>query len=112
MPGLPALYVLKRINTILRFLRQWYSIVIITSINGTPSDLGLMVRKEMRGLAVTLQGIQKRLPGQVLLLQELYWKKNQKVCNRQSVMEPNPASQPCGVSMKESPNNILYLYGQ
>ena len=86
MPGLPALYVLKRINTILRFLRQWYSIVIITSINGTPSDLGLMVRKEMCGLAVTLHGTHKRLPGQVWWLPELYWKKNPKVCNRQSIV--------------------------
>ena len=39
----------------------------------------------MRGIAVTLGGTQKRLSGQVLLLQELYWKKNQRVCSRQPV---------------------------
>lgn len=40
----------------------------------------------MRGLAVTWKGNQQRLPGQVLLLQELFWKKNQRVCARQTVM--------------------------
>lgn len=79
MAGLSSLYVLKRINAMLRFLRQWNSLVVVTSFRFPPTNRGILVRRESRRIAVSLGAQRFLLPARVLMVQEAFPRKNQLV---------------------------------
>ncbi|KAK8805133.1 hypothetical protein WA588_000077, partial [Blastocystis sp. NMH] len=75
--GLSSLYVLKRINAMLRFLRQWNSLVVVTSFLFPPTNRGILVRREPRRIAVSLGSQRFLLPVRVTMVQEAFPRKNQ-----------------------------------
>ena len=77
VPGLSSLYVLKRINAMLRFFKQNQSFVVLSAINQLPSEAGVLVASQSRRVAVTFAGRRRLLPLRVQLVQEVFWKRNQ-----------------------------------
>ena len=75
--GLSSLYVLKRINAMLRFFKQNQSFTVLTSINQLPTEVGVLVSNQSRRVAVTLARHRRLLPIRVHLVQEVFWKRNQ-----------------------------------
>ena len=75
--GLSSLYVLKRINAMLRFFKQNQSYAVLTSINQLPTEVGVLVSHQSRRVAVTFARRRRLLPIRVHLVQEVFWKRNQ-----------------------------------
>lgn len=77
--GLPSLYVLKRVNAILRFFKQWRSVGIVTTVDEAPREIGVVIGDSKRRVAVTLRGVTRMTRAEVRVVEEVFWKKNQKV---------------------------------
>lgn len=84
--GLPSLYVLKRINTIIRYLKQYNSFVVVTNINKTPSESALLVRNQRCRVRVVFQEKTLDTNLSVMFTEEVLWKKNQRV-NRNAIYQ-------------------------
>ena len=61
----------------LRFLRQWNSLVVVTSFLFPPTNRGILVRREPRRIAVSLGSQRFLLPVRVTMVQEAFPRKNQ-----------------------------------
>ena len=81
VPGLPSLYVLKRINTILRFFKQFNSYTVVSAYNQPPLDVGLVVRNESRRVGIIWNHNHYTTKATVMLEEEVFWKKNQCINN-------------------------------
>lgn len=81
VPGLPSLYVLKRINTILRFFKQFNSYTVVSAYNQPPLDVGLVVRNESRHVGIIWNHNHYTTKATVMLEEEVFWKKNQCINN-------------------------------
>ena len=75
--GLSSLYVLKRINAMLRFFKQNQSFVVLSAINQRPLDVGVLIANRLCRVAVTLDHRRRSLPLRVQLVQEVFWRRNQ-----------------------------------
>ncbi|KAK8817052.1 hypothetical protein WA556_002950, partial [Blastocystis sp. ATCC 50177/Nand II] len=77
--GLPSLYVLKRVNAILRFFKQWRSVGVVTRVNEAPMDVGVVIGDGVRRVGVMLGGQHRMTAAEVRVVEEVFWKKNQKI---------------------------------
>lgn len=84
--GLPSLYVLKRINTIIRYLKQYNSFVVITNINKPLLESALIVRNQQCQVRVVFQEKTLATNLYVRVSEEVLWKKNQRV-NRNALYQ-------------------------
>ena len=89
----------------LRFLRQWNSVVVVTSFRFPPTNRGILVRQESRRIAVSLGTRRFLLPAHVTMVQEAFPRKNQLVARPRrtdprggmwSFVPNSVAVRPCG----------------
>ena len=77
--GLSSLYVLKRVNAILRFFKQNRSYTIITTVNQIPSDIGVVVSDRICRVRMVVGRESREIPAVIRVIKELFWKRNQNI---------------------------------
>lgn len=77
--GLSSLYVLKRINVILRYLKQYNAFAVITFVNAQYPESAYLARSKTRKVRVVFDGVCKQTNAVVNIAEEVFYKKNQRV---------------------------------